>query len=178
MSEVARPAALGRLEITITPPPSVQPDDVARYAELGVDRLALLLLGRSEADLLAQVERAAQSLLAGAANRMPMTPHAEKHFTGGDAVRDIVIGMADGLTVPFALAAGLTGAISQTHVIVTAGFAEIAAGCDRDGARRLSWPRAAMPSTTRASSAARSTRSTSRRMRKPRKCARCSRRTA
>ena len=59
---------------------------------------------------------------------MPMTPHAEKHFTGGDAVRDIVIGMADGLTVPFALAAGLTGAISQTHVIVTAGLAEIAAG--------------------------------------------------
>ena len=64
--EVARPAALGRLEITITPPPSVQADDVARYAELGVDRLALLLLGRSEADLLAQVEHAAQAFLAGA----------------------------------------------------------------------------------------------------------------
>jgi len=59
---------------------------------------------------------------------MPMTPHVEKHFTAGDAVRDIVIGMSDGLTVPFALAAGLTGAISQTHVIVTAGLAEIAAG--------------------------------------------------
>lgn len=59
---------------------------------------------------------------------MPMTPHVEKHFTAGDAVRDIVIGMSDGLTVPFALAAGLTGAISQTHLIVTAGFAEIAAG--------------------------------------------------
>lgn len=59
---------------------------------------------------------------------MPMTPHTEKHFTAGDAVRDIVIGMSDGLTVPFALAAGLTGAISQTHIIVTAGFAEIAAG--------------------------------------------------
>jgi len=56
------------------------------------------------------------------------TPHLEKHFTAGEAVRDIVIGMSDGLTVPFALAAGLTGAISQTHVIVTAGFAEIAAG--------------------------------------------------
>ena len=64
--EVARPAGLGRLEITITPPASVQPDDVARYAELGVDRLALLLLGRSEADLLAQVEHAAQAFLAGA----------------------------------------------------------------------------------------------------------------
>src|SRR5437899_4806824 len=59
---------------------------------------------------------------------MPVTPHTEKHFTSGDTVRDIVIGMSDGLTVPFALAAGLTGAISQTQVIVTAGFAEIAAG--------------------------------------------------
>jgi VIT1/CCC1 family predicted Fe2+/Mn2+ transporter len=57
-----------------------------------------------------------------------MTPHTERHFTAGDVVRDIVIGMSDGLTVPFALAAGLTGAISQTHIIVTAGFAEIAAG--------------------------------------------------
>lgn len=57
-----------------------------------------------------------------------MTHHIEKHFTAGEAVRDVVIGMSDGLTVPFALAAGLTGAISQTHLIVTAGFAEIAAG--------------------------------------------------
>jgi VIT1/CCC1 family predicted Fe2+/Mn2+ transporter len=57
-----------------------------------------------------------------------MKPHLEQHFTAGDTVRDIVIGMSDGLTVPFALAAGLTGAISQTHLIVTAGFAEIAAG--------------------------------------------------
>lgn len=59
---------------------------------------------------------------------MPQTPHIEKHFTAGEAVRDVVIGMSDGLTVPFALAAGLTGAISETHLIVTAGFAEIAAG--------------------------------------------------
>ncbi len=59
---------------------------------------------------------------------MPETPHIEKHFTAGDFVRDIVIGMSDGLTVPFALAAGLTGAISQSRLIVTAGFAEIAAG--------------------------------------------------
>src|ERR1044071_894970 len=59
---------------------------------------------------------------------MPLTPHLEKHFTAGDAVRDIVIGMSDGLTVPFALAAGLTGAISQSHLIITAGLAEIAAG--------------------------------------------------
>jgi hypothetical protein len=45
---------------------------------------------------------------------MPQTPHIEKHFTAGNTVRDIVIGMADGLTVPFALAAGLTGAIETT----------------------------------------------------------------
>src|SRR6059036_833614 len=59
---------------------------------------------------------------------MPQTPHVEKHFTSGLAVRDIVIGMSDGLTVPFALAAGLTGAVDSTSVIVTAGVAEIAAG--------------------------------------------------
>src|SRR5881409_2732634 len=59
---------------------------------------------------------------------MPQTPHSERHFTASEVVRDVVIGMSDGLTVPFALAAGLTGAISQTHIIVTAGLAEIAAG--------------------------------------------------
>jgi VIT1/CCC1 family predicted Fe2+/Mn2+ transporter len=59
---------------------------------------------------------------------MPTTPHIEKHFTAGALVRDIVIGMSDGLTVPFALAAGLTGAISDSRIIITAGFAEIAAG--------------------------------------------------
>jgi VIT1/CCC1 family predicted Fe2+/Mn2+ transporter len=59
---------------------------------------------------------------------MPQTPHTERHFTSSDVVRDIVIGMSDGLTVPFALAAGLTGAIAQTGIIVTAGLAEIAAG--------------------------------------------------
>ena len=59
---------------------------------------------------------------------MPQTPHIERHFTASDVVRDIVIGMSDGLTVPFALAAGLTGAIAQTGIIVTAGLAEIAAG--------------------------------------------------
>ncbi|HSY17602.1 MAG TPA: VIT1/CCC1 transporter family protein [Candidatus Acidoferrales bacterium] len=59
---------------------------------------------------------------------MPQTPHIEKHFTAGESVRDVVIGMSDGLTVPFALAAGLTGAISSSHLILAAGFAEIAAG--------------------------------------------------
>ena len=59
---------------------------------------------------------------------MPQTPHIERHFTSSAVVRDIVIGMSDGLTVPFALAAGLTGAIEQTGIIVTAGLAEIAAG--------------------------------------------------
>jgi vacuolar iron transporter family protein len=59
---------------------------------------------------------------------MPQTPHIERHFTASDTIRDIVIGMSDGLTVPFALAAGLSGATSQTALIVTAGLAEIAAG--------------------------------------------------
>jgi vacuolar iron transporter family protein len=59
---------------------------------------------------------------------MPSIPHVEKHFTGSEIVRDVVIGMADGLTVPFALAAGLSAAVNDTGVIVTAGLAEIAAG--------------------------------------------------
>ena len=59
---------------------------------------------------------------------MPLTRHIEKHFTAGDTVRDIVIGMSDGLTVPFALAAGLSGAVASTGIVVTAGLAEIAAG--------------------------------------------------
>src|SRR5450631_2571150 len=59
---------------------------------------------------------------------MPQTPHIEQHFTSGETVRDIVIGMSDGLTVPFALAAGLSGAVASAGIVVTAGFAEIAAG--------------------------------------------------
>jgi vacuolar iron transporter family protein len=59
---------------------------------------------------------------------MPSTPHIEQHFTASETIRDIVIGMSDGLTVPFALAAGLTSAAASTHVVVTAGLAEIAAG--------------------------------------------------
>jgi vacuolar iron transporter family protein len=59
---------------------------------------------------------------------MPQTPHLEKHFTAGNFVRDVVIGMSDGLTVPFALAAGLSGAVQQTRLIVIGGLAEIAAG--------------------------------------------------
>src|SRR5579862_8775396 len=58
--------------------------------------------------------------------------HEEKHFRASATIRDVVIGMADGLTVPFALAAGLTAAMSAstsaTRIVVTAGFAEIAAG--------------------------------------------------
>ena len=59
---------------------------------------------------------------------MPATPHVERHFLGSETVRDVVIGMADGLTVPFALAAGLSAAVTSTQIIVTAGLAEIAAG--------------------------------------------------
>jgi VIT1/CCC1 family predicted Fe2+/Mn2+ transporter len=56
------------------------------------------------------------------------TIHTEKHFTSGNFVRDVVIGMSDGLTVPFALAAGLSGAVASTRLIVVGGMAEIAAG--------------------------------------------------
>ncbi|MGA2668385.1 MAG: VIT1/CCC1 transporter family protein [Ignavibacteria bacterium] len=59
---------------------------------------------------------------------MTEIPHEEKHFTASDVVRDIVIGMSDGLTVPFALAAGLSGAVANTNIIVIAGLAEITAG--------------------------------------------------
>ena len=59
---------------------------------------------------------------------MPQTPHVERHFTASETVRDIVIGMSDGLTVPFALAAGLSGAVEATAIIITAGLAEVAAG--------------------------------------------------
>ncbi len=59
---------------------------------------------------------------------MLQTSHVEKHFSASETIRDIVIGMSDGLTVPFALAAGLSGAVISTHIIVTAVLAEVAAG--------------------------------------------------
>ena len=66
---------------------------------------------------------------------MPQTPHIERHFTAGEVVRDVVIGMSDGLTVPFALAAGLSGAVDNSHIVVVAGLAEIAAGSIAIGLR-------------------------------------------
>ncbi|XP_010553590.1 PREDICTED: vacuolar iron transporter 1 [Tarenaya hassleriana] len=54
--------------------------------------------------------------------------HKEKHFTAGDVVRDVIIGVSDGLTVPFALAAGLSGVNASSSIVLTAGFAEVAAG--------------------------------------------------
>jgi vacuolar iron transporter family protein len=59
---------------------------------------------------------------------MKFSQHVEKHFKGGDIIRDIVIGMSDGLTVPFALAAGLSGAMAPVSLVVTGGLAEVAAG--------------------------------------------------
>jgi VIT1/CCC1 family predicted Fe2+/Mn2+ transporter len=58
----------------------------------------------------------------------PHPHHHEHHLRSTEAIRDVVIGMADGLTVPFALAAGLAGAVNGTHLVVLAGLAEIAAG--------------------------------------------------
>jgi vacuolar iron transporter family protein len=54
--------------------------------------------------------------------------HEEKHLKSSDLLTDVVIGMSDGLTVPFALAAGLSGAVDSTGIIIIAGIAEIAAG--------------------------------------------------
>lgn len=54
--------------------------------------------------------------------------HEEEHLQSSDLLRDVVIGMSDGLTVPFALAAGLTGAVTDSSIIVIAGIAEIVAG--------------------------------------------------
>ncbi|OCX54689.1 iron transporter [Mucilaginibacter sp. PPCGB 2223] len=54
--------------------------------------------------------------------------HHEQHLKSSDTIRDIVIGMSDGLTVPFALAAGLSGAVNSSTIVVTAGIAEIVAG--------------------------------------------------
>lgn len=62
------------------------------------------------------------------ASKTPRNQNKEKHFTATETVHDIVIGMSDGLTVPFALAAGLTGVVTSSHIIIAAGFAEIAAG--------------------------------------------------
>ncbi|WP_336784615.1 VIT1/CCC1 transporter family protein [Paenibacillus sp. MMO-177] len=61
-------------------------------------------------------------------NQPDQNKHIEKHFTATALIRDIVIGMSDGLTVPFALAAGLSGSVTGTKIVVIAGLAEIAAG--------------------------------------------------
>ncbi|KAI7995552.1 Vacuolar iron transporter 1 [Camellia lanceoleosa] len=60
--------------------------------------------------------------------KLLLKQHAEKHFTAGEIVRDIIIGVSDGLTVPFALAAGLSGANASSSIVLTAGIAEVAAG--------------------------------------------------
>src|SRR6201981_3052587 len=68
---------------------------------------------------------------------MPQTPHVEKHFTASETVRDIVIGMSDGLTVPFALAAGLSGAVDATGIVITAGLAGVVGGSLAVGLGRI-----------------------------------------
>jgi hypothetical protein len=73
--------------------------------------------------------------------------HVETHFRSTNVVRDVVIGMADGLTVPFALAAGLSGAVQNTRLIVVGGLAEIAAGSIAMAWADI-WRPAAMPNTT------------------------------
>lgn len=58
-----------------------------------------------------------------------LSHHTEAHLKSSDFITDMVIGMSDGLTVPFALAAGLSGAVTSNSIIITAGIAEIVAGC-------------------------------------------------
>lgn len=60
--------------------------------------------------------------------KLLLNHHTEKHFTAGEIVRDIILGVSDGLTVPFALAAGLSGANAPSSIVLTAGIAEVAAG--------------------------------------------------
>ncbi|MCC2546557.1 VIT1/CCC1 transporter family protein [Hymenobacter sp. BT175] len=55
-------------------------------------------------------------------------PHPEQHLTSSAMLQNIVIGLSDGLTVPFALAAGLSGAVQSSGLVITAGLAEIVAG--------------------------------------------------
>lgn len=64
----------------------------------------------------------------GTSRPRPRHHHVEAHFSGSETVRDVVLGMSDGLTVPFALAAGLSGAVASSRVILVAGVAELAAG--------------------------------------------------
>ncbi len=64
----------------------------------------------------------------GTSRPRPRHHHVEAHFSGSEIVRDVVLGMSDGLTVPFALAAGLSGAVANARVILIAGVAELAAG--------------------------------------------------
>ncbi|GAA4045591.1 VIT1/CCC1 transporter family protein [Hymenobacter glaciei] len=60
--------------------------------------------------------------------KLPHDVHPEHHLTSSAMLQDVVIGLSDGLTVPFALAAGLTGAVSSSSLVITAGLAEIVAG--------------------------------------------------
>lgn len=64
----------------------------------------------------------------GISRGRPRHHHVETHFEGSETVRDVVLGMSDGLTVPFALAAGLSGAVASSRVVLVAGVAELAAG--------------------------------------------------
>ncbi len=64
----------------------------------------------------------------GTTRGRPRHHHTEAHFEGSETVRDVVLGMSDGLTVPFALAAGLSGAVANSRVVLIAGVAELAAG--------------------------------------------------
>lgn len=78
--------------------------------------------------LMANQGEAARNMVDPEKQRLLISQHREKHFNAGEVVRDIIIGVSDGLTVPFALAAGLSGANASSSIVLTAGIAEVAAG--------------------------------------------------
>jgi alanine dehydrogenase len=95
--------------------------------------------------------------------------HIEQHFSGSETGRDGVIGMADGVTVPFALAAGIAGALTSTHIVVAAGLAEIAASSIAMGLGGYLVGQEVTPSTSSTSDGANNKRSWKKRTSKSRK---------
>ncbi|XP_072980098.1 vacuolar iron transporter 2 [Typha angustifolia] len=78
--------------------------------------------------VLESAKSATMTSQSGEKQQLLLENHKEKHFMAGEVVRDVIMGVSDGLTVPFALAAGLSGAKAPSSLILTAGLAEVAAG--------------------------------------------------
>eukprot|EP00743_Colponemidia_sp_Colp-15_P005342 GILK01005744.1.p1 GENE.GILK01005744.1~~GILK01005744.1.p1 ORF type:complete len:312 (-),score=41.94 GILK01005744.1:263-1135(-) len=99
-----------------------------RYVKIGAEKAASLRTPVHDDDDDVDVEAAASRSHAEPLLEKSHDKHSEKHFMSSEVVQDAILGMSDGLTVPFALAAGLAGAVSSSSVVVTACIAEIVAG--------------------------------------------------